>query len=266
MPLRSKIMNRTFPYPLIGMVHLLPLPGSPGYGGSRAAIRASAVRDALTLQRCGFDALLVENFGDAPFRKNRVGPSVVSEMTAVLCEIHGAVSIPTGVQVLRNDAAAAMSIAAAVGLEFIRVNVHTGVMFTDQGMIEGNADETLRLKTSLGCKARILADVFVKHAHPLPGSEIADAARDACQRGLADALIVTGRATGAAPPLEDVDKVAAAVNIPVLAGSGVNASTVKSVLARADGVIVGTSVKRGGITTNPVDPRRAAAFVKAAGR
>jgi uncharacterized protein len=256
-------MESSFPNLLIGMVHLLPLPGSPNYGGTMDEICAAAINDALALKDAGFDALLIENYGDAPFRKETVEPLTVAAMTSAVTQVRREVSLPVGVQVLRNDAQAGLSIAAVSGAQFVRVNVHTGAMLTDQGIIEGKADETLRLRTALGVQVKIFADVFVKHATPLGTAPIKDAARDAAERGLADALIVSGSATGSEINVEDLHSVKSSVDIPVIVGSGVNADSVKSLLAIADGVIVGTAIKEHGITTAPVDPERAKAFVEA---
>jgi len=183
--------------PLIGMVHLLPLPGSPSWAGSMDAVMDRALADATALTRAGLDGVLVENYGDVPFHAGSVPAETVAAMSAVVARVVDAVSAPVGVNVLRNDARAALGIAAATGARFIRVNVHTGVMWTDQGVIEGRAAETLRARRSLGADVAILADVDVKHATAPPGLAPEDAAADAWHRGLADGLVVSGVATGA---------------------------------------------------------------------
>ncbi len=254
------------PYRLIGMVHLLPLPGAPGYAGDRVRIIQQAVADAKTLEEAGFDAVLIENYGDVPFLRNSAEPVTIAAMTAAVQRVMDGVAIPVGVQVLRNDARSALSIAAVTGASFIRVNVHTGAMLTDQGIIEGKAGDTLRLRSSLGANVYILADVLVKHAQPLVPSDIAIVARDTVERGMADGLIVSGAGTGLSLDSGELLKTKAAVNTPVFAGSGVDAESVASILRIADGVIVGTSIKTGGITTAPVDPARARAFVQASGQ
>jgi membrane complex biogenesis BtpA family protein len=256
--------SSSFPLRLIGMVHLLPLPGSPGHGGSREAVHARAIEDARMLVDAGFDALLMENYGDAPFRKDAVEPSVIAEMAVIADDLQRMFHVPLGIQVLRNDARAALSIAAAVGAAFIRVNVHTGAMLTDQGVIEGRADETLRLRAQLDARVRIFADVMVKHAVPLAPQPIEDAARDAVQRGLADGVIVSGIGTGMPTSETDLVAVRQAVHAPVFVGSGAGQGNAAALLRIADGLIVGTAVKQGGCTTAPVDPARAAAFVRAA--
>ena len=250
---------------LIGMVHLAPLPGSPASRQSLQAITALALADARALRQAGFDALMVENFGDAPFRATRVDPHTVAAMTIIARAIREEVDLPLGINVLRNDALAAIAIATTCGAGFVRINVHCGVYATDQGIIEGRADDNLRYRQALGSQVAILADVHVKHARPLSSSSIADAAEETAYRGRADALIVSGVAPGKPTDLEDVRAVKAAVpGCPVYVGSGATAENIRQILAIADGAIVGTAVKQDGRTTAPVDPAQAAAFVQAA--
>ena len=244
---------------VIGMVHLLPLPGSPRWAGEMARVLKRAVADAQSLEGGGIDALIVENFGDAPFCKGRVDAHTVSAMTLAVAAVREAVGIPVGVNVLRNDSRSALAIAAVAGASFIRVNVHTGVMVTDQGVIEGDAYGAVRYRKQLGAVIKILADVLVKHATPLGIQSIEQAARDTAYRGLADALIVTGSGTGEPTEMEDVVRTKEAVpDIPLLVGSGVHEGNVAKLLSMVDGVIVGTSLKQDGVTTNPVDEKRIA--------
>lgn len=251
--------------PLIGMVHLLPLPGSPRYVGGLDRIEARALEDAQVLEEAGFDALLVENYGDAPFYPIRVPAETIAAMAAVCSRIRATVRIPLGVNVLRNDARAALAVAVAVGTRFIRVNVHTGVVAADQGLLSGEAHETLRLRQSLQTDVAIFADVAVKHSWPLGEPSLADWAADTVERGLADGVIVTGSRTGSRVSTADVRDVKRAVgNVPVLAGSGVTPANVASLLEIADGAIVGTSIKARGETAAPVHLSRARSLTEAA--
>ncbi len=251
--------------PLIGMVHLGPLPGSPRAGTSMNAVIDDAVRDARLLERGGFDAVLVENYGDAPFFPDTVPPETIAALAVAVAAVDAAVKIPVGVNVLRNDARAALGIAAATDAAFIRVNVHTGAMATDQGVITGRAHETLRARRLLGTETLIFADVLVKHAAPLTPQDAALAAEDTAKRGGADALLVTGESTGRAASLATLRAVRdGAGHTPVLVASGVTADTVRRILADADGAIVGTSLKRAGRTSAAVDPVRVAALMRAA--
>jgi membrane complex biogenesis BtpA family protein len=252
---------------VLGMVHLLPLPGSPGWAGGMAEVLERAVADAQALEGGGIDGLIVENYGDIPFCKGRVAAHTVSAMTLALAAVGDAVGIPVGVNVLRNDGRSALAIAAVTGASFVRVNVHTGAMVTDQGVIEGDAYETVRYRGQLGVEVKILADVFVKHAMPLGTLSIEQAARDTAYRGLADALIVTGSGTGEPTEMADVLRVKEAVpDVPLLVGSGVHERNVAQLLSVADGVIVGTSLKHDGVTTNPVDETRVAGLMAVVGK
>lgn len=244
---------------VIGMVHLLPLPGSPRWNTGMREVLERAVADAKALEGGGIDGLIVENFGDAPFCKGRVEAHTVAAITLALAAVRDAVRIPVGVNVLRNDSRSAMAIASVIGANFIRVNVHVGAMVTDQGIVEGNAQDTMRYRRELGADVKVLADVMVKHAAPLGDQPIEQVARDTAYRGLADAVIVTGSGTGEPANIEGLARIREAVpDVPVLVASGVQEGNVAELLSLADGVIVGTSLKEGGITANPVDKTRVA--------
>jgi membrane complex biogenesis BtpA family protein len=251
--------------PLIGMVHLGPLPGSPRHGGDFDAVIASACEDGRRLAEAGFDALLVENFGDHPFFADDVPKVTVAAMTAAVGKVAGAVDLPIGVNVLRNDAEAALSVAAATGATFIRVNVLSGLMHTDQGTITGRAALVARLKAMVAPDVVVLADVFVKHAVPPMGLTVEQAATDLWERAGADGIVMSGPRTGRPLDAEQLDAVRAAVpEAPLYAGSGVDRHSVAALLRVCAGVIVGTSVKEGGVTGAPVDPVRAKELVVAA--
>ncbi len=252
---------------LIGMIHLLPLPGSPRYDGSRQRILERALYDAEILAETGFDAVLIENYGDIPFAKEDAGRHVVAEMALIACRLKERHGLPFGVQVLRNDAKASIAVAAASGAAFVRINVHTGTMLTDQGIIEGNAHDTLRYRESIGAHdVAILADVHVKHATPLGAESFESALRDTVHRGLADAVIVSGSGTGMKTDPALVEKAARLCDVPIYVGSGADDTSMDELFTRAHGVIVGTSLKEGGVTQAPVDAERCRRFVEAARR
>jgi membrane complex biogenesis BtpA family protein len=249
---------------LIGVIHLRPLPGSPRWRGRLDEVIKLAVADALAYERGGAHAVFIENFGDVPFARTNVGPETIAAMAAAGCAVRTAVKLPIGFNVLRNDTCAALALCTACGGTFIRVNVHCGTMLTDQGLIEGDAYHTVRYREAICPGAQILADVHVKHAVPLGDSPIEEAARDTVERGLADALIVSGVGTGQAADMEDVQRVRhACPKTKLLLGSGVTVDNARDYLRLADGVIVGTSLKQNGKLANPVDPKRVAALVRA---
>lgn len=252
---------------LIGVIHLPALPGSACHLLSMDEIVERGVQDACTLKQAAFDAAIVENFGDVPFSRSTVPPAGVAAMAVVADQVRRHVGLTIGINALRNDALGALGIAAVVGATFIRVNVHTGVSATDQGLIEGRAAETLRYRRQLGPRIAILADVHVKHATPLSEPDLGRAARDTAYRGLADGLIVTGRATGEAVEVDDLHRVREAVpDRRVFVGSGVTAETVSPLLRVATGVIVGTGIKTGRDPANAIDPTLAKSLSRAAGR
>ena len=242
---------------LIGVVHLLPLPGSPRWNGNLKSVLNRAKMEAGILQDGGTHGVIVENFGDAPFRTGRVQPETVAAMTLAVEQVRASVSLPVGINMLRNDAISALAVAVATGAEFIRVNVHYGVMATDEGIVEGEAHETTRRRSSLNADVQILADVLVKHAAPVGQSDIGLVAQETTRRALADGIIVSGPATGQPTNSFDVAVVRRAVPDGfVLVGSGITESNVQRILEHADGAIVGTSLKREGHVANPVDPAR----------
>lgn len=255
---------------LIGVVHLLPLPGDPGcatpdFGPAYARAKA----DAEALVAGGVDGLIVENFGSAPFAKGCEGDRVPAHQAAALarvCLMCKGLDVPVGVNCLRNDAITALGIAAACGLDFIRVNVHCGAYVTDQGLIEGEAATSLRYRQALGVadSVAIAADVLVKHAAPLAPLEPEVATRDCVLRGMADAVIVTGSGTGQPVDPQLLERVrGAAEGRPVLIGSGLNPDSADALMSVADGAIVGSWLKVDGRVHNPVDRARVSAMVEA---
>jgi hypothetical protein len=251
--------------PIIGVVHLLPLPTSPRWGGNLKAVISRAEQEATALAAGGVDGIIVENFFDAPFAKDGVDPAIISAMTIIVDRLKNMVMLPIGINILRNDSHSAMAVAACVEAEFIRVNVLTGVMATDQGLIEGQAHQLLRYRRELGVNVGILADVLVKHARPLGTPNLTTAVQDTIERGLADGVILSGWATGSPPSLEDLELASAAAgDTPVFIGSGASWENIGRLMQAADGVIVASSLKRKGKITETIDPLRVAQFVEAA--
>ena len=252
---------------LIGVVHLKPLPGSPRYCGSMEEIRAAAGADAKAYEEGGAQGIMLENFGDLPFTRGAVPPETVAAMAVVAESIRAAgVRIPLGFNVLRNDVSSAIALAASCGGSFVRVNVHTGAVEADQGIIQGEAYTTMRRRAGLCPEVAVWADVLVKHAVPIGDLGIEEAARDTYQRGLADGLIVSGVATGAVTDVEDLQRVKRACpDAPLLVGSGAAVHNAPEMLEHADGLIVASSLKVGGVLSNPVDVKRVLALRNAMG-
>jgi membrane complex biogenesis BtpA family protein len=250
---------------LIGMIHAAPLPGSPRWNGSMERVIAAALADAGTLVEGGMDAVLLENYGDAPFTAGRVEAATVAALAVVAREVRAALpAVALGINVLKNDARAALAIACAVGARFIRVNVHAGAVVADQGLVQSDAYATLRDRRLLGADIAIFADVGGKHAMPLAPVGLEQHARDLVHRGLADGLVVSGQATGAATSLDDLRRVRKSLpDVRLLVGSGATPESAAELLSVADGLIVGTAVKRGGDVAAPVDLERVRRLVAA---
>ena len=247
--------------PLIGMVHLLPLPGSPRSRGDISIVEDRAVADVRALVEGGVHGVLFENFGDAPFTKGKVKPLTVSTMTRVVLRCVKDLDLPFGINVLRNDWEAALGIAATTGASFIRVNILSGVYATDSGMIEGEGYACMRerqaLTRELGIDIALYADALTKHGRPLTEQTVEDATLDLVKRVGVDGVIITGPRTGA--PAKEADVAAAkqaAGNTPVLVGSGVNPDNIKNYSQFAQGFIVGSYLKKDGKLDEPVDSAR----------
>jgi membrane complex biogenesis BtpA family protein len=248
---------------LVGVLHLPPLPGSPRSREAATTIARAAARDARVLQTAGFDHVVVENFGDAPFFKHGVPAVTIAAMTACALAVRDACpELPLGLNVLRNDGAAALAIAAVVGAASIRVNVLSGARVTDQGLIEGRAAELLRLRRDLAADAvQIWADVAVKHSAPLAARDLADETKDLVLRALADAVLVTGAGTGESVDHDQLKIVrAAAGSVPVLVASGATIPALPQLLKLCDGVIVGSALRADGRAGGPIDEVAAKRF------
>lgn len=256
--------------PVIGVIHLLPLPGSARYDGQLEQVLARAEQEAASLASGGVNGIIVENFFDVPFPKNRVDTATACALTLAAQRVKAISGLPLGINVLRNDAHTAVAVACAVGAQFIRVNVLAGAMLCDQGIIEGEAHELLKYRKQLGLEnsLKIFADVMVKHAVPLgQWSDIRQSALDTVKRALADAIVISGRATGDAPEPSDVDAVRQVLpDTAIFIGSGSRKENISSLLENADGIIVASSIKRHGVLENPVDVGKVRALVEAVHR
>jgi membrane complex biogenesis BtpA family protein len=254
--------------PIIGMVHLPPLPGSPGYAGKPLGeVVDFALGEARLLAEGGIDAIIVENFHDYPYPIGRVPTPTLIAMAVVAHQVKQAVRIPIGVNLLFNDAESELYLAWCLGLDFIRVEGFVDLLVSDMGVLPPMAPELMRLRRTLGAeRVAVLADVQGKHTQPLAGRDILSSAHDAITRGRADAVIITGAQTGQMAPLELVRRVKAALNVPVLVGSGITPDSLPEVLSIADGAIVGTFLKYDGNVHNSVDPERVRALMEVAHR
>lgn len=258
------------PKALIGVVHLLPLPGAPRHDGSPVeAIYARGLADARAYLEGGLDGVIVENHGDVPFSKPQdIGPEVAAHMAVAADRIRTAFGKPVGINVLANAPIPALAVASASGAGFIRVNQWANAYVANEGLLDGEAAAAMRYRARLRQGGiRIFADAHVKHgAHAITGDRaVEELVRDLVFFDV-DAIIATGQRTGHTADLGYIGAIAQASHLPTLVGSGVTADNVAAILDIVDGVIVASSLKHGGVWWNPVDPDRVRRFAAAAGR
>ncbi len=249
--------------PLLGMVHFPPLPGSPLYeaGAGMHKIRDTALRDAEALVKAGFDGIVFSNEGDRPYL-SKVDNVTVAAMSRVISETTKAFDVPFGLSVLA-DPEAAVAIGAAVEADFVRIFL-SWVFVGDWGIVDPDAGKIQRLKASLQGKMRVFANIS-GHTEPLGGRKLEDIARGAVKFGLADAVCLAGTTAGSEIAEEDLRGARrGAGDAPVIAGTGVSVENAERMLSLADGVIMGTSIKVGRDTFKPVDPEKAAEFIRRA--
>lgn len=248
----------TEPKPIIGMIHLAPLPGAPRYDGQPVEeIYAAGVADALAMSEAGIDGIIVENAFDLPFaRPEAIGPETVAALSAACLRVREAVDLPIGITCVANGVIPALAIAKAVGARFIRANQWVNAYVANEGFINGPAGEALRYRSAIGAQqVRVFADVHVKFgAHAITGDRtISEQARDA-EFFDADLLIASGQRTGSPTDASEVRAIRAGTSLPVIVGSGLDVHNAAELLSVADGAIVGSSLKVGGKWWNPVDP------------
>lgn len=252
------------PRALIGMLHLGALPGTPRAAAGIDAVVETAVKEARVYRDAGFQGLMIENMHDRPYPRGSAGAATVATMAVAGREIRREVSLPLGVQVLAGANREALAVALACGASFIRAEAFVFAHIADEGILEADAGTLLRYRREIGADGvRVFADIKKKHAaHAITADvDLAETAR-AAEFNLADGVIVTGVATGRRTDPADVRAVAVAVRVPVWVGSGVGPDDIGKFDA-AHGFIVGSSVKCGGLWSEPLDPDRVASVVKA---
>ena len=252
------------PRPLIGMLHVGALPGTPSAQTPLEAIVEQAIADARIYRDEGFTALAIENMHDRPYLRGAVGPEIVAAMSIVAREVRRDVTLPLGIQILAGANREALAAAHASGADFVRVEGFVYAHVADEGVIESCAGELLRYRRLIGAdRVLVLADIKKKHsAHAITADVSIVETAKAAEMFLADGLIVSGPATGVAASPAEVRAVADGVRLPVLVGSGLSADNL-SQFAHATGFIVGSSVKRDGHWDQPLDRANVRAIVRA---
>lgn len=251
--------------PVIAMIHLGALPGTPAANQSLREIEAAAVREARRYADSGVDGLMLENMHDTPYLRGRVGPEIVAAMSVVARAVKAAVNLPCGVQVLAAANQEALAVAHAAGLDFVRVEGFAFAHVADEGIIQSSAAEVLRYRRAIGAeRVAVWADIKKKHSsHAITADVSLGETAHAAEFMRADAVIVTGAVTGDAPQPADVRAAKQGTRLPVFLGSGITAANVAGFLAEADGVIVGSEFKVGGHWQAAVDAKRVRRFMAA---
>ena len=248
---------------LIGMVHCLPLPGTVGFKNNLEAVKTQALEDALKLQEAGFDAIMIENMGDAPFQTN-METEQITALTMIATLIKEKIKLPLGIDCAFSDYKSSLAIAKAVGASFVRIPVFTDTVIYANGIILPCARDAMLYRQKLHAEeVLILADIQVKHTYMLnPNITLEQSAHEAEAAG-ADVIVITGASTGQPADANLIARMRKIVKVPLIVGSGVSSKNVKEQLTHADGAVIGSSLKPGGVLSAPVDLSLSKALVDA---
>lgn len=250
--------------PVIAMIHVGALPGTPGYGGSVKNIIETVRSEAAMYKKAGVDAIAIENMHDIPYLKNHVGPEITSVMSICGFEAKSVSSLPCGIQILAGANREAMASAHAAGLDFIRAEGFVFAHVADEGIIESSAGDILRYRKMIGAEnILVFTDIKKKHSsHSITADTTIGETAHAAEFFLSDGLIVTGVATGAEASIDEINAVKKSVRIPVMVGSGVTLENVDEYLESADAMIIGSYFKKAGKWENTVDLDRTKKFME----
>jgi uncharacterized protein len=254
-----------FPHskPVIGVIHVGALPGTPRGTFSVTELGRQAREEAKVYRECGVDGIIIENMHDVPYLKSEVGPEIVAAMAIIGNEVKTECRLPVGLQILAGANIEAMAAAHAAGLDFIRAEGYAYAHVADEGIIEASAAKLLRYRKLIGAeRVRVWADVKKKHsAHAITADVSLGQTAETVEFMGADCVIVTGSVTGKAPQLSDVQEAKSHCRLPVFLGSGISENNIQQFRNEADGFIIGSAFKVDGLWSNTVDPNRVTQFV-----
>jgi hypothetical protein len=250
--------------PIIGMIHLKALPGTPKFNDNVNMIIDSALSELEIYKKANIDAIAIENMHDVPYLKNNVGHEITSLMSIIAHEIRKATQLPCGIQVLSSANKAALAIAKNAGLDFIRAEGFVFGHLADEGYIDANAGELLRYRKQLNADdIAVFTDIKKKHSsHSLTSDIDIVATAKAAEYFLSDGLVITGKSTGEKANLDEIHKVKSACNLPVIVGSGVTIDNISDYLKASDAIIVGSYFKNGSYWENELDYDKIATFME----
>lgn len=252
--------------PIIGVIHVGALPGTPRSSQTLSDLTGSAKREAKIYVDSGVDGVIIENMHDVPYLRGEVGPEIVAAMTAIALEVkHACEGLPTGIQILAGANIEAMAVAHAAGLDFIRAEGYAYAHVADEGFIQSSAAKLLRYRKLIGAeRVQLWADVKKKHAaHAITADVSLGETAETVEFMGADCVIVTGSATGKPPSVTDVKEAKTHCHLPVFLGSGITENNINEFYDNADGFIVGSAFKLDALWSNTIDPARVASFIKA---
>jgi uncharacterized protein len=246
------------PKPIIGMIHVGALPGTPASSQSIDQIIAQAEREAAIYRECRLDGVIIENMHDVPYLRGSVGPEIVAAMAVIGRRVKQESRLPAGIQILAGANLEALAVAHAAGLDFIRAEGYVFAHIADEGLIESSAARLLRYRRMIGAeRVQVWADIKKKHSsHAITADISLGATAEAVEFMRGDAVIITGSVTGDPPGLQDLHEVKAHCRLPVLIGSGVDADNIAEFSQAADGFIIGSYFKAGGHWANEIDSSR----------
>lgn len=249
--------------PVIGVIHVGALPGTPRGVASVAELVQRAREEARVYRECGVDGIIIENMHDVPYLKGAVGPEIVAAMAIIAREVKSECRLPVGVQILAGANIEAMAVAHTAGLDFIRAEGYAYAHVADEGLIEASAAKLLRYRKMIGAeRVQVWADVKKKHsAHAITADVSLGQTAETVEFMGADCVIVTGSVTGEAPKVADVQEAKSHCHLPVFLGSGISETNIDRFREEADGFIIGTAFKVDGLWSNAVDPNRVTQFV-----
>lgn len=251
--------------PIVGVIHIGALPGTPRSSQTVSELITSARNEARLYRDSGVDGIIVENMHDVPYLRGEVGPEIVAAMTVIATEVKAECGLPLGVQILAGANIEAMAVAHAADLDFIRAEAYAYAHVADEGLIQASAASLLRFRKLIGAtRVQVWADVKKKHAaHAITADVSLGETAETVEFMGADCVIVTGSATGRPPAIADVQEAKTHCRLPVFLGSGITENNIAEFYDTADGFIIGSAFKIDGFWSNTIDPLRVNSFLKA---
>lgn len=259
--LMSTLFSRS--KPIIGVIHVGALPGTPRSSHTVSELTTSARSEARLYRECGVDGVIIENMHDVPYLRGEVGPEIVAAMTWIAVEVKHECVFPVGIQILAGANIEAMAVAHAAGLDFIRAEGYAYAHVADEGLIQASAAKLLRYRRMIGAtRVQVWADVKKKHAaHAITADVSLGETAETVEFMGADCVIVTGSATGKPPNVRDVQEAKTHCGLPVFLGSGITAGNIVEFYDHADGFIIGSAFKIDGLWSNTIDPAHVSRFI-----